>query len=253
MCVTSVARKVMFSMGFIRSALFFLVFVGSGLQAQEVRYIEVSSAEQRTELRHPPEECGQGVLGGGTAGGSVVDGAPDQRDPRALGVYLLRVHPTDIDPLQPFEAEFKVLNTGKVAIELPVSPHLADLQPSDESVEFQYFSLTLATRIEPDAHGPDVAGRGYISLYGSRERDGSMLLLRPGEWIRVKANMKLHTWPSESVSARLRGQFWLRRNFLHPKPAGGFTETQNLYPNETPTPSIAVHLLGSTRTEKPRQ
>jgi len=38
------------------------------------------------------------MLCGGTGGGSVVDGAPDRRDPRALGVYLLRVTPTDINP-----------------------------------------------------------------------------------------------------------------------------------------------------------
>jgi len=58
--------------------------------------------------------------------------------------------------LQPFEAEFKVLNTGQVAIDLPISPHLSDLQPSDESADFHYFSLTMATHIEPDAGGPDV-------------------------------------------------------------------------------------------------
>lgn len=236
----------------MKYALFLLVFVSSSLLAQEIRYIEVSSEQQRIELRHPAGECGQGAVCGGSGGGSAVDGAPDARGPRALGVYLLRVYPTDIDPLQPFEAEFKVVNTGQVAIELPVSPNLSDLQPSDESVEFQYFSFTMATRIEPEEHGPDVAGQGYVSLYGSPAHEGSMILLRPGEWIRVRANMKLHNWPAEPVSARLRGQFWLRRNVFHPQVGGGFTESQNLYPNETPTPSIAVHLLGSTHADKPR-
>jgi hypothetical protein len=94
----------------------------------------------------------------------VVDGAPDKRDPRALGVYLLRVTPTDIDPREPFEAEFKVVNTGQVGIELPVSPHLSDLQPNDESLHFHYFSLILFVRIEPEPQGPDVGGDSYISL-----------------------------------------------------------------------------------------
>lgn len=225
----------------------------TGPQAQEVRYIELSYAEQRTQLRHPPPpaDCGDWFCGNGD-GGKVVEAAPDRPDGRTLAVYLLRVTPTEIDPLQPFEAEFKVLNTGQVAIELPASPHLSDLQPSDETVEFPYSSLMLSTHIEPETNGPDVNGIGYVWLYGSPEREGSMILLRPGEWFRVKADMKLHTWPSIPVFARFRGEFRLRRNVFHPQPGGGFTETENLYPNKTSTPSIPVHLLGSTRTEKPQ-
>ena len=156
-------------------------------------------------------------------------------------------------PLEPFEAEFKVLNTGQVSLEMPVSPHLSDLQPSDESLDFRYLTLSLVVLGEPEPHEPDVAAVGYVTLYGSTDRDGSVMVLRPGEWIRVRANMKLHTWPSEPVFARLRGQFWLRRNVYHPQPDGGFTEAQNLYPNVTYTPSIAVHLRGPVRPEKPKQ
>ncbi len=109
------------------------------LKAQEVKYIDLTAVRQRTELRHPPapqSDCreGTGCLGGGYGGGSIRDGAPDQRDPHALGIYLMRVTPTDINGAEPFQVEFKILNTGTVPIELPVSPHLSDLQPSDESV-----------------------------------------------------------------------------------------------------------------------
>jgi len=156
------------------------------------------------------------MLCGGTGGGSVSDDAPDQRDPHALGVYLLSVTPTDINPLEPFEAEFKVLNTGQAPLELPVSPNLSDLQPSDESLDFRYLSLSLVVQGEPEPEGPDVTALGYVTLYGSLDREGSVLLVRPGEWIRVRATMKLHTWPLEPIFARLRGQFWLRRNVYHP-------------------------------------
>lgn len=236
----------------IRYVLLSLIFVCHGSQAQEIRYIEFSSAEQRTELRHPSAECKPGMLCGGTGGGSVFDGAPDRRDPRALGVYVLRITPTEISPDQPFEAEFKVLNTGQVPLELPVSPHLSDLQPSDESVEFHYLSLSLVLRGEPEEQRPNVAALGYVTLYGSRDRDESVIELRPGEWIRVRAKMKLHTWPAEPV-ARLRGEFWLRRIVYHPRPGGEFTETHNLYPNTTTTPSVAVHFLGPERTAEPKQ
>src|SRR5258708_25633759 len=193
-------------MSSIRRVLLLLIFVECGLHAQEIRYIDFPFAKQRTELRHPRGDCKEGMVCGGSGGGSVVDGAPDRRDPRALGVYLLHVTPTDINPLEPFEAEFKVLNTGQVSLELPVSPHLSDLQPSDESLDFHYLSLSLVVRGEPDPQGPEVAAVGYVTLYGSPDRDGSVIVLQPGKSIRLRATITLHAWPSEPV-APLRAPF----------------------------------------------
>jgi hypothetical protein len=243
-------------MRYICRRLLFLLLAWSVLvKAQEIKYIDLSLIQQRTELRHPPAppaDCkqGSGCIGGGYGGASVADGAPDLRDPHALGVYLLSVTPTEINPAEPFEAVFKVLNTGVAPIDVPISPHLSDLQPSDESVAFSYLSLALVVRGE---QGPNVSTIGFVELYGSTDHDGSILVLKPGEWIRVRANVKLHTRPLEPVSARFRGDFWLRRKTFHPHPGGEFTEIDNLYPNNTPTPSIAVHLLGPGRSEQPKQ
>jgi len=214
--------------------------------AQEVKYAELSFAQQRTELRHPPappSECKDGMcIGGGGVSVSVEDSAPDQRDPHALAVYLVRVEPTEIDTSKPFQAEFKILNSGRASIEVPVYSHLSDLQPSDESVPFSYFSIALVVQGEcaPEGTCSNVPAQGYIQLYGSREHGGTLLELRPGEWIRARATMKLHTWPLEPISGHLRGGFWLRKNTFRPQPGGGSIETQNLYPNTVVTPSIAV-------------
>jgi hypothetical protein len=232
----------------------------SFLTAQEVRYIDITNVSPRTELRYPPSpppECkDEACIGSGSGGSgvSVGDGAPDQRDPHALGVYLLDVTPAEIRSREPFEAEFKILNTGSVPIEVPITPHLSDLQPSNESVAFSCLSLVLSVRGEggPEGQGEDVRASGSFALYGSHEHEGSILELKPGEWIRIRATMKLSNWPNEPVFARLRGSFWLRRNTFHPQPGGAFTEIQNLYPNATPTPSIPVHLLGQTPRGNPK-
>jgi hypothetical protein len=228
------------------------------LKAQEIRYIDISNVHQRTELRNPlaqQSDCKEGThcSGGGYGGGSVVDGAPDRRDPHALGIYLLRVTPTDINPAEPFQVEFKILNTGTAPIELPVSPHLSDLQPNDESLAFSYFSLALVVRGESETQGPDWAWMGFVELYGSPDHSDSMIALRPGEWIRVNANVKLDTWPSEQVSTRLRGEFWLRKNTFHSHPGGQFIEAQNLYPNNTRTPFVAVRLIPKAGSDMPKQ
>ncbi len=229
-----------------RAVLFVLLAQSAMLRAQEVKYIDLSLISQRTELRYPPApppDCkpDRSCVGGGYGGVGVGDGAPDRRDPHALGVYLLRVTPTDIDPAKPFQAEFRVLNTGLASIDLPVSPHLSDLQPSDESMVFSYSSLALVVQVEGPQRG--IPSVGFVELFGSGDHQGSTLVLRPGEWISVRANVKLRSWPSELVATRFRGEFWLRRNTFTPHPGGGFTKVQNLYPNATPTPGIAVRFV----------
>src|SRR5690349_22038481 len=76
------------------------------LNAQEVKFIDLTSTKQRTELRHPPAppaDCPKNnCLGGGAGGVMVGEGATDRRDPRALGIYLLGVSPTDISADNPF-------------------------------------------------------------------------------------------------------------------------------------------------------
>jgi hypothetical protein len=219
------------------------------LYAQELKYIDLSDVSQRTELRYPPApppDCKEDgtCVAGGSGGGSVSDGAPDRRDPHALGAYLERITPSDINPTQPFEAEFKVLNTGLAPINIPVSPHLSDFQDSD-SAPFEYFSINLvvhADTLDENKRG-GVLAMAYIELYGSTDHQETMLVLKPGEWIRVKAKMKLRKFPLEPIDARCRGEFWLRKNIFRPHPGGFWTEVHNLYPNQTPTPWTIVHLL----------
>jgi hypothetical protein len=227
-----------------QAKLFLLLLANSALlEAQEVRVVDLLNVNQRTELRFPsaPSDCipGEPCVGGGVGGGSIADGAPDPRDPRALGVALDRVTPTDIT-LDTFEAEFRLLNTGLAPINVPVWPHLSDLQPSLESQPFSYLSLALEVRLS--GTGPAQAfGVGWVELYGSAEREETIITLKPGEWVRVTAKVKLHTWPTKPVEAQLRGDFWVHDNVFKPRLSGGFTEAVNVYPNHTRFPAVAVH------------
>lgn len=220
------------------------------LKAQEVRVIDLLNVQQRTELRFPPapSDCipSEPCVGGGVGGLSVTDGAPDPRDPRALGVALDRVTPTDIT-LDAFESEFRLLNTGLTPINVPVWPHLSDLQPSSESQPFSYLSLALEIRLS--TLGPEQAyGVGWIELYGSAESEDTIITLKPGEWVRVEAKVKLHTWPTKPIEAQLRGDFWFHDNVFKPQIGGGFTQVAGVYPNHTLFPALAVHFSPTHNT-----
>ena len=214
------------------------------LGAQEVRYVDLTAVEQRTQLRYPhaAETPLHGICGGGS-GGMEGEG-PDIRDPHALGVYLTHRTATRIDPAQPFQVEFKVVNTGRAPIEVPVSPDLSDLQPADDSIIFHYLSITLAVSVVEDPHST-----AFVTLYGSAHHDQSVVTLQPGEWVRVTANVKLEQVPETDDTARLAGSFWLQNNTFYPRhPGGCFTESDRLYPNVTPTPPLKVFWLGPAVT-----
>lgn len=238
---TQLVDSVMLCMG--RMLLLLLLTVPLVLKAQEIKFIDLTLVPQHTELRHPlaPQvACGTGECGGGVGSVSVGCGAPDHRDPHALGVELLHVTPTAINPAEPIEVEFRVLNTGLAPIEIPASPHLSHLQPADESVAFTYRSLALVVRVAGDVTQPLAGSATFVQLYGSPDHPETMLVLTPGKWIRVRAKLKVPEWPL--LAARLHGEFWLRRTAFRPRAGGGSVDIDNLYPNSTPTPWLTVRL-----------
>ena len=222
-------------MRFIVCKIVVLVLIGCVLlNAQEVKYLDLTTISPQTQPRYSLP--------------SVGDGVPDARDPHALAIYLERVTPTDINPAQPFEAQFKVLNTGLAPIELPVSPRFSDLRPSD-SVLSHYFVLALVVRVTGVPQGPEVgATYASVELYGSTDCEGTMLVIKPGERIRVRANVKLRKWPLEPVDVRFRGEFWFHKNTFQMDPGGVLTE--GLHTNHTPTPWITVHLFRPNRDQQ---
>jgi len=226
-------------------SLFFFLVCSVALSAQEVRFIDLSNEQQRTVLRIPPSRqpnCSpqpcvvkrEASVGGCTTALS------------ALRVSVDHVTPTEIT-LDLFETDFRVFNAGTMPIDVPVSPHLSDLQPPGELRAFPYLSLALVVRVS--AIGPSQAhGIGWAELYGSDEHEDTIVILKPNEWIRVRANVKLHTWPSEPVDLRLSGDFWVHKNVFKPEKRGGFVDFLDLCPNRTTLPStIEVH-FSPTRT-----
>lgn len=226
-----------------------LLICSAGLKAQEVKYIDLTLTPQRTELRYPPAPppvCQEGGTcigaGSGTVVAGVADGAPDWRDPHVLGVYLDSVSPTDIQLGQPFEVEFRVVNTGRALIQLPVSPNLSDLQPSDASAEFRYLDLALVVQVDYKVKG-GAGCDGHVELYGASDHKDTLLVLRPGDWIRVKADVKFGACAVEPGLVKLYGEYWLRMETYLPHPGGSSKAVHNLYPNSTSTPPVEVYLL----------
>jgi hypothetical protein len=131
----------------------------------------------------------------------------------------------------PFVAEFRLVNTGKLPISIPVSAHLSDLQPADPSVPFTYIDLGLVLRVRGD-----VGSTASVRLYGAEDHSGTIRVLRPGEWIRIKANLQLDPQPQSCTSLKMQPGFWMHRNQFRAT-SGYFREdSTGICINEIPMP-----------------
>lgn len=223
-------------MRLIRCFGFPLLLLGTPLLAQQVRFIDLTAAPQRVELRYPPPLPAHDGYGGGGGSASIADCGIGARDPRSLTVYLQNVIADNSDPKRPFEVEFKVKNTGKVPLQLPVSPNLSDLQPSDASAEFTYVSLALSITVTENQNS-----EGYVELYGKTDVPNTVVTLNPGEWLRVEAKPNFHETLPPSGNIDLRPGHWLRMVTVHLRPDWNSISFANICMPETPTTSVPVH------------
>lgn len=210
----------------------------AGAGAQEVQFIDLTAAPQRVEIRRPPpppESNAGGGVGAAHFGLLIGDCGSDIRDPHSAAIYLDGADGREIDPSAPMQAEFRFVNTGRLPIDVPVSPDRADLQPADASAPFTYLSLALAVRVRdvPDSIA-------YVELYGAADHNGTTRVLRPGEWIRIKANIRLKPQPA-CTSMTLMPGFWMRSNSLRATAEGIDERADNICGiHETPTTPVTV-------------
>jgi hypothetical protein len=208
--------------------------------AQEVQFIDLTVAPQRVALRFPPpvpSPSGKGY-GTGGGGGSVGDCAPDIHDPHAAVVYLDGIDGRKINPAQPFEVEFRFVNTGRLPITIPVSPNLSDLQPREPTAPFSYLDLGLVVRVRNET-----GSTGYVQLYGAVDQSGTTRVLRPGEWIRVKARLRLNPVPANCGLLVLVPGFWMHSDRFRATSRRFWEDSNGICVNEIPiTPSTATVL-----------
>jgi hypothetical protein len=196
-----------------------VVLAAAFVSAQEVAFIDLTGVTQRTEIRYPPApppKEGHGV-GGGFGGAGIACGASDPKDKRALRTTLLWLDRETIRNGDLVTSELRVENAGSVPLDIPVHPHLSDLQPEDESQKFDYNEFSLV--LEAGSHGE--VPLGSISLYGSLEKPETMVTLQPGEWVRVRGEIQIGLTSTPNGNEVNVG-FWWHQSTVKPG-VGGYS------------------------------
>jgi hypothetical protein len=215
----------------------------TGAIAQEVGYLDLTGVTPRTNLRYPPSpppkvNCKNLVcsgIGGGFASTAIACGFGRRDDPRAIQTTVTWFDRVDYHIDDDIEFEIKLENTGSETMLIPWTPHLADLQPADDSKAFDSLELDLNLDIKRD---PIAITLPLTILYGSKETANTVVELHPGEWVRLRSSVKLvvyeafrkHVNEEPGVAWQATARFGYRHDSFHPSPGGSFTSIANDYP-----------------------
>lgn len=162
--------------------IFGILFSGA-VVAQEVRYIDLSTVSE-SGGHEPPS-------------GSMIEAYScvglKESIPQKARTTLEWIETTDLYPRQRVGAEFRVENIGTTPLRLPIHPTLADLQSKDLAMPFVYYRMTLPLVAGIPSEGSSLVAGG-LELYGSAKRPDTLLILKPGESIRVKGDVGVRRW-----------------------------------------------------------
>jgi hypothetical protein len=159
-----------------------VLFVSTGC-AQEVASLDLTKIAQRSDLRRPkatsPPTSGDSGAGQST---HCPRSKPKVGELRTSLRWLDRTsYRLDDEPI----FEVQVENTGSTTIRIPFYPHLADLQPDNPAKNFPYSDLRIMLWIAAEDGEWSTNTGGSISLYGNDGHAGTMLSLKPGQWVRI--------------------------------------------------------------------
>jgi hypothetical protein len=163
--------------------------------AQEVGSIDLTQIVARTELRHPAPRSDEVTdLGAGSIADLRHDDCDVRNAPKDAGALRTTLVWLDRDEYavgdhQKFEV--RIDNVGSVPVEMPFSPHLADLQPVDASQKFGYSVVRVEFWIGGARWDETDSRWGEVALYGANQQPGTMLTMHSGEWVRIIGKGKI--------------------------------------------------------------
>lgn len=228
-------------------AILFVLMLAGTLFAQEVGYLDLRGIQPRTNLRHPeakPVCNGNTCTVSGSVSSSIGCGAGRRDDPRALKATILSLDHSSYMEGDQAEVEIKIENVGTVPMTLPWYPHLADLQSSDITARFDYlFSYFQLTLTKPGETGYN--SLQIIDLYGNQDVPNTLVTIRPGEWLHLRATVLLKMPPEKRGQTGWEANlaFGLRHAEFIPNNNGYSNNITNDYPQVSSGSPILVEIF----------
>ena len=159
--------------------------------AQEVLSVDLTKVVARKELRNPPLTS---LPVPRIAATEIIHSCPPTtKNAGQLRATLLSIDNTTSGNEPTFDLTVENVSSNPVTI--PVSPHLADLQPADPARQFTFMKLAVVLWIGGRNWKSDTGGG--VALYGDEVHANTMLSVKPGEWVRIigRGNLEIPSDP----------------------------------------------------------
>ncbi len=167
----------------------------------------------------------------------------------------LRVNLTYLDRSEYFdgdtaEIETTIENVGKIPLQIPWTPHLAGLQPEDESAKFGVYELQVGLFLNWGERYS--ISLGWLNLYGDPTQPGTIVTLSPGERVRIRGQIKISatqadgiTLPALELAPRASAKALFREVEYIPHSGGVSEKISNGGPKETAGTDQPVRILAA--------
>jgi hypothetical protein len=106
-----------------------------------------------------------------------------------------------------FEYEVQIRNISDGPVEVPWDLSPADIEPADPRTPYQYQTAGIYLNAKLGNNRP-VSLDGPILLFGTPSIASTMVKLRPGEWVRIKAKARAvpanpnDAWPPSGLTSK---------------------------------------------------
>jgi|SRR5271167_359186 len=166
---------------FVR-AILLIALAGSltHVAAQRVTILDFSSTSSKPR-KHPPKPFPPGTMLGGRGGGMTSG---------KLTVSLVSMDKTEYSVGDDFSYTLQVRTAGAEIVRVPTLFNVADLEPDDPNVSFNYEAMEIWLGFSEESNERSLSVP-LLRLYGSDEMPWSAIELKPGMFIEVRGKAKL--------------------------------------------------------------
>jgi hypothetical protein len=169
------------------AALLFVTGLWANTAAQEVASIDLTQIAPRMDLRRPaPTSVTSSTVSGTNENHACTD---IDQSVGALRTTLAALDHTQYQFGNEPVFEVRIENIGSQPLQIPVSPNLADLQPTNPSQKFEFLQLSVALWIGGQRWNANMGGGGF--LYGAESHPETLVSLHTGEWVRIIGKGKI--------------------------------------------------------------
>lgn len=176
-----------------------LIFAGhspAGAATQEVAVVDGRNRRPDSERQRPPKPATTQVIetckGKDCPPPMARGGACANVGHSLLTPTIVLLDKTSYQIGETISYTVRLENSGHVSYSIPLRTSIREIEPENSHADYSYSEGGLVFELR--AQDAMYFTSGGLQLWGSREKPGSMIDLRPGEWVELRGETSIRDW-----------------------------------------------------------